>query len=577
MTNALKDECAASSRRVIISVSSDIGHALAIRWVDEGHEVIGTYRSESSAVDDLRAMGVTLFECDLTDATDVAAVAPALVAASSGWDALVLAPGTLAPAVSFQDADFDQWERSFDVNLFGPLRILHTLLPGRRRSSHPGPMVLFFSGSGSNGPAPGLSAYALAKVAATKMVELLDAEVADTRFAILGPGWVDTKIHEPVLALGKSGGDNFERTRARLLAGDTVPLDTVVDCCEWMLSAPRDVIGGRNISLVHDAWDDPGLTEALRSDQEMYKLRRSGNERTIRPDGSPLPSSNEDLLSEVLQALPGLAGELTPGSATYRVFEGMARSAVARMFGPGAPDGRMFGPFGKVSFPYVRMGAIDSLDLFGLDELILFAFYAANRGTYRNVADIGANIGLHTLVQARCGFNVRSFEPDPRHIDLLKGTVASNGLDTVEVVEAAVSDSEGSAQFVRVLGNTTGSHLAGAKSDPYGDLDRFDVRLVAFGDILSWADLMKIDVEGHEATIVCATTSEQWDGTDAVLEIGSIDNAAEIFDHCCRIGLNLFTQRNGWRRAETIDDVPASYRHGSAFLSKRSGMPGMGA
>ena len=35
------------------------------------------------------------------------------------------------------------------------------------------------------------------------MCELLDAEVPDVKFVILGPGWVRTKIHDAVLQAGK--------------------------------------------------------------------------------------------------------------------------------------------------------------------------------------------------------------------------------------------------------------------------------------------------------------------------------------------------------------------------------------
>ena len=50
----------------------------------------------------------------------------------------------------------------------------------------------------------------------------------------------------------------------------------------------------------------------------------------------------------------------------------------------------------KLKLDYVPMGRIDSLHLFGLDtELVIFAFYQHNKSRYRNVLDIGANIGLH--------------------------------------------------------------------------------------------------------------------------------------------------------------------------------------
>ena len=34
-----------------------------------------------------------------------------------------------------------------------------------------------------------------------------------------------------------------------------------------------------------------------------------------------------------------------------------------------------FAGFGDIKFPYTKMGSIDSLDLFGTDELIIFSFF----------------------------------------------------------------------------------------------------------------------------------------------------------------------------------------------------------
>ena len=38
-------------------------------------------------------------------------------------------------------------------------------------------------------------------------------------------------------------------------------------------------------------------------------------------------------------------------------------------------------------------------------------------------------------------------------------------------------------------------------------------------------DLVKIDVEGHEAQIICSTDAEDWIDVDAIAEIGSEQNA----------------------------------------------------
>jgi FkbM family methyltransferase len=560
-------------RRIILSISSDLGTALANAWLDAGITVVGTYRTESPTLDVLRARGVALVECDLLDRASVDQAIVKLQAAVIDWDVLVVAAGTLSPVGPFIECAFDDWERSIAANLMMPLRMVQGLMRSRRRSSKLGPIVLFFAGSGTNNAVTNFSAYTLSKIACIKMVELLDAEVQDARFAILGPGWVKTKIHKAVLVAGTRAGSNFDLTKRLFESNGGVPVNRVVECCEWLIGAPRIAISGRNFSLVHDSWEKPELLELLANDQDMYKLRREGNERMVKSDNVSVEPY--ELLARLLKALPSLAKSHRPNTEVYTLLAKVAESAVAQLFGSKNREKHPFGPFGSVAFPYRSMGAVDSLDLFGLDELIIFSFYWANRGIYRRVADIGANIGLHSLVLSRCGYDVRSFEPDPKHVVMLNETLSMNGAKSVTVIPAAVSDRAGEAEFVRVLGNTTGSHLAGAKGNPYGDIERFRVPLVPISEVIEWADLMKIDAEGHETNIILATTRDQWNKADAMIEIGTQANAGIILEHCRRLGLKLFTQKTGWARVQTLDDLPTSYKEGSTFITQKTAMPGM--
>jgi FkbM family methyltransferase len=255
----------------------------------------------------------------------------------------------------------------------------------------------------------------------------------------------------------------------------------------------------------------------------------------------------------------------------WRVWKAAAEPAVEATF-RGSAEPQPFGPFGTVAMPYFKMGNIDSLHLFGMDELIIFAFYHANRTRYRKVVDFGANIGLHSIMMAKCGFAVRSFEPDPFHIEKLKSNLALNNVAS-EVHAAAVSLADGKTEFVRVLGNTTGSHIKGAKSNPYGPVDVFEVKLEAAAPHLAWADLAKIDIEGHEAALLTGLPHETWRATDAMLEVGTEDNARQIFAHFKDAPVNLFAQKTGWGKVQSLSDMPTSHRDGSLFLSAKLQMP----
>jgi FkbM family methyltransferase len=261
-------------------------------------------------------------------------------------------------------------------------------------------------------------------------------------------------------------------------------------------------------------------------------------------------------------------------SAFYKFVEPLVRQAFHDAQ-PSFEAGRKvrLAELGSIVLPYEKMGAIDSIDLFGLDELLMFAFYHRNRARYARVADVGANIGLHSIVLARCGFQVEAYEPDPSHHAKLVRNLELNEITECTVHQVAVSEKDGTMQFVRVLGNTTSSHLAGAKANPYGELERFDVAVRDIRDIAKRVDLFKIDAEGHEAVLLGALPTEVWKRVDAFVEIGTPENAQAVFDRFAGTGINIFSQKRGWARAQTLDDVPFSYKEGGVFVSAKPVMP----
>ena len=232
------------------------------------------------------------------------------------------------------------------------------------------------------------------------------------------------------------------------------------------------------------------------------------------------------------------------------------------------------GPLGQVPFSFVDMGSISSVDLFGLDELIIFSFYWVNRHRYRKVVDMGANVGLHSLVLALMDFDVEAYEPDPHHVMLLNSHLGRARVEKeVCVHEAAVAPESGRLSFVRVLGNTTGSHVAGAKENAYGGLERLEVDAVAVMDTINGADLIKMDVEGLEAALLTSLGSDDLRTVDILCEVGTQENAEMIWRHFGGTSTRLFTQKAGWKEAETVADLPTSYREGSLFISSRDEMP----
>ena len=279
------------------------------------------------------------------------------------------------------------------------------------------------------------------------------------------------------------------------------------------------------------------------------------------------------IYKSLFAVLPDLKQFHSPSSTIYQFLKIIARLEAEERFSAGHIGLQDFGVFGEIEFPFFSMGAINSLDLFGLDELILFSFYWANKNQYNKVADIGANIGLHSLVLSRCGYDVWSFEPDPIHFRQLQDNISRNGCAGVNLINAAVSAKDGSMEFVRVVGNTTGSHLAGSKRNAYGVLEKFPVKVVSIDAIFQWADLIKLDVEGHEKQILLATTTDHWTKVDAMVEVGSSENASEIFEHLRKTRINMFAQKRNWGIVDEVGDMPTSYKDGSLFISSKNSVP----
>ena len=122
------------------------------------------------------------------------------------------------------------------------------------------------------------------------------------------------------------------------------------------------------------------------------------------------------------------------------------------------------------------------------------------------VMDIGANIGLFTLVAAhRVGPRgmVHAFEPTPCLAEHIRANLALNGLENVELNEVAISDSMGHAVLHIATSDNLGENtiVAGAPDAPGTvglqvptvTLDDYAARCSPAG-----VDVIKIDIEGAE-------------------------------------------------------------------------------
>jgi FkbM family methyltransferase len=116
-----------------------------------------------------------------------------------------------------------------------------------------------------------------------------------------------------------------------------------------------------------------------------------------------------------------------------------------------------------------------------------------------HVIDVGANIGLYSLLLARLverSGSVLAFEPEPNLFAILRENCLSNDAANVVLFQCALGRANGLASFHRSVFNS-GNNRLGRSSLGH---DAVEVKIERFDDLQpnSKPDFVKIDVQGHE-------------------------------------------------------------------------------
>ncbi len=149
-----------------------------------------------------------------------------------------------------------------------------------------------------------------------------------------------------------------------------------------------------------------------------------------------------------------------------------------------------------------------SLEAFSIQSVPLVRYLQAHIKRDALCLDVGANIGLVSIMLALCcpDGEVHSFEGSPKNARRLNRNLALNGIENCFVTEAAVGAREGRTRF-RETPFAAGSHVA--PGDPDTDLPA-TVIVVPTVTIDGYCrerlgrriDFMKLDVEGSEPAVL---------------------------------------------------------------------------
>jgi NAD(P)-dependent dehydrogenase (short-subunit alcohol dehydrogenase family) len=181
---------------LITGCSSGIGRAAAYAFLDDDWKVYATARNTAD-IEKLGEAGCDINTLDVTDPDDVERVVDRMVEEDGRIDCLVNNAG-YGQHGPLEDVSDELLHRQFDVNLYGPHRLVRAVLP-HMRDREDGTIVNVSSVAGRLGT-PGMGAYSASKFALEGYSDALRNEVAPhgVDVSVVQPGPVKTEFRERV-------------------------------------------------------------------------------------------------------------------------------------------------------------------------------------------------------------------------------------------------------------------------------------------------------------------------------------------------------------------------------------------
>ena len=197
LTGSASLEQAVRGRIVLITgASSGIGKAAAFKVADAGGEVLLVSRTRER-LEEIREQiadrGGTahVHPCDLSDADDIDRMADEVLSEHGKVDVLVNNAGkSIRRSIALSYDRFHDFQRTMQLNYFGPVRLILKLLPAMRADG--GGHMVNISSIGVQTNTPRFSAYVASKAALDAFSRCIASEIVDDGVTI-------TTIHMPLV------------------------------------------------------------------------------------------------------------------------------------------------------------------------------------------------------------------------------------------------------------------------------------------------------------------------------------------------------------------------------------------
>lgn len=216
---------------VVTGASSGIGAASAKALAEAGFEVVLGARRADRLAEVAKACGGTALALDVTDDDSVAAFAAEI----DRCDLLVNNAGGAFGLDTVATADLDAWQRMYDTNVLGTVRVTKALLPLLIGSGNG--QVITIGSIAARTPYHGGAGYNAAKHGEAALTRVLRIELLGqpVRVCEIDPGMVETEF-----SLVRFEGD---REKADAVYEGMTPLtaDDVAETVAWVATRPPHV------------------------------------------------------------------------------------------------------------------------------------------------------------------------------------------------------------------------------------------------------------------------------------------------------------------------------------------------
>ncbi|MFK7831010.1 MAG: SDR family oxidoreductase [Congregibacter sp.] len=245
------------SNIVITGATAGIGRASAILLASKGHRVFATGRNEAALAElESGYENITAVEMDVTDKTSVSEAAARISDALAGQapDVLVNNAG-VAVAGPIEAIDDQSWERQYQTNVLGLVRVTRAFLPAMRERRRG--RIINVSSAAGRVTLPFFAPYNSTKQAVESISDSMRQELRPhgVQVVVIEPGAVKTRLGSfeqeqlqdwvddaPAYASQLKRLKTFHKQLYAKGADPVTVAGSIVDACETHNPSPRRIV-----------------------------------------------------------------------------------------------------------------------------------------------------------------------------------------------------------------------------------------------------------------------------------------------------------------------------------------------